>query len=166
MSVNRYKPYVMVLPEDRANRQLANGFLLALDQSVATAIQVLPEVGGWNEVLERFLSDHVAEMERFRGRFMVLLIDFDRKTERLDYAKGKIPEQLKERVFVLGAWTEPEDLKDLGSYETTGKAMATDCREGTDTAWGHDLLRHNAGEIARLREHVRPILFLPPKPVQ
>jgi hypothetical protein len=28
MSVNKYHPHVLVLPEDDANRQLANGFLL------------------------------------------------------------------------------------------------------------------------------------------
>jgi predicted ATPase len=28
-----------------------------------------------------------------------------------------------------------------------------------DMTWGHELLRHNAGELARLREHVPPILF-------
>jgi hypothetical protein len=31
MSVNKYLPHVLVLPEDDANRQMANGFFL--DQS-------------------------------------------------------------------------------------------------------------------------------------
>ena len=57
-------------------------------------------------------------------------------------------------------WTEPEALRAaLGSYETIGRALAKDCREGTDTTWEHRLLRHNSGEIGRLRERVRPILF-------
>ena len=91
---------------------------------------------------------------------MVLLIDFDGKEDRLEEAKAGIPGHLTDRVFVLGAWTEPEALKaDLGSYETIGLALAKDCREGTDTTWGHDLLRHNATELDRLRKHVRPILF-------
>ena len=63
-------------------------------------------------------------------------------------------------MFILSVLTEPEELKgSLGSYETIGTAMAKDCREGTDTTWGHALLRHNAGELVRLRERVRPILF-------
>lgn len=37
--------------------------------------------------------------------------------------------------------------------------MAEDCREGTNTMWDHELLRHNAGELERLRKRVRPILF-------
>ena len=49
--------------------------------------------------------------------------------------------------------TEPEDLKKaaLGPYETIGMLVAKDCREETDTTWGHGLLRHNADEIGGLR---------------
>lgn len=115
MSCNRYQPHVLVLPEDDANRQLANGFLM--DESLLTRnIQVLPEVGGWIEVLDHFKSDQVKYMDRYRNGFMVLLIDFDGKAERLQDAKKRIPERLAERVFILGALTEPEALKDdLGS---------------------------------------------------
>ena len=101
------------------------------------------------------------KMERCQYRFMVLLIDFDGKQERLTEAKAKIPAHLADRVFILGALSEPEALKqaNLRSYEEIGRALAEDCREGTDTIWGHDLLLHNASELDRLREHVRPILF-------
>lgn len=159
MSCNKYLPHVWVLPEDDANRQLANGFLT--DESLLTRnIQVLEEAGGWIEVLNHFNSDHVAGMERNTNRFMVLLIDFDNREERLQYAKARIPERLIDRVFILGSLSDPESLRaNLGSYETIGLAMARDCREGTETTWGRPLLRHNAGELERLRENVRPILF-------
>lgn len=122
---------------------------------------MLEEAGGWRRVLERFESDAAAFMDRYPNRFMVLLIDFDGNDGRLDDARNKIPERLRERVFILGAWTEPEDLKKagLGLYEEIGSAMAQDCREETDKIWGHALLKHNAAELARLREQVRPILF-------
>ena len=92
---------------------------------------------------------------------MVLLIDLDGIERRLGEAKAKIPEHLTDRVFILGALTSPEALKqaDLGSYEVIGSDMAKDCREGTDNIWGHQLLQHNASELDRLRERVRPILF-------
>jgi hypothetical protein len=159
MSVNKYLPHVLVLPEDDANRQLANGFLL--DQSLsARKIQVLEEAGGWKEVLERFKSVHVIEMQRYPERFIVLLIDFDGDLARLGAVQGAIPVQLVDRVFVLGALSEPEDLKaELGSYENIGLNMAKDCREDTEQIWAHRLLRHNAGELDRLRKSVRPILF-------
>ena len=161
MSVNKYLPHVFVLPEDDANRQLANGF--QLDQLLWTRrMQILEEAGGWQEVLSRFKSDHLLEMERYDQRYMVLLIDFDGKQERLNIVKDVIPTQLTERVFVLGALSNPEELRQnlgLGSYETIGLAMARDCRDGTELTWATDLLRHNAGEVERLRKCVRAILF-------
>ena len=139
MSVNKYQPHVLVLPEDDANRQLANGFLLDPFLS-SRKIQVLEEVGGWHQVLERFTSDHIVGMDRYPDRFMVLLIDFDGREDRLISAKGAIPNHLADRVFILGAWSEPEALRQagLGSYETIGLKMAKDCREETDATWGHD----------------------------
>ena len=97
-------------------------------------------------------------MEANPKSLMVLLIDFDGRKERLGEAKAVIPGQLIDRVFVLGVLTEPEDL-DGSSFEQIGRAMGEECREGGDAIWGHELLRHNAGEIDRLRERIWPILF-------
>jgi len=159
MSVNKYLPHVFVLPEDDANRQLANGFYD--DPLIATRrVQILPEAGGWQEVLNRFKVEHITDMDRYSTRFMVLLLDFDARDDRLKTAKAAIPSRLQDRVFILGVWTQPEELRvSLGSYETIGSAMARDCRENTDGTWTHPLLGHNAGELDRLRRHVRPILF-------
>jgi hypothetical protein len=159
MSVNKHLPHVLVLPEDDANGQLANGF--QLDPLLDTRrMQILEEAGGWREVLSRFQADHVAEMDRYGSRFMVLLIDFDSREDRLNEVRAAIPDHLRERVFVLGAWGQPEELRqNLGSYETIGLELAKDCRDNTEVTWGHNLLRHNAGELERLRIHVRPILF-------
>lgn len=160
MSGNRFQPHVQVLPEDDANSDLANGFLLELDPRVSRLLQVLPVSGGWRNVLNDFEANHVADMDRYAKCYMVLLIDFDDEEQRLTEAKGKIPERLRDRVFILGVLSEPEKLPaSLGSPETIGKAMAKDCRDGTDEIWGQPLLRNNASEISRLRQHVRPILF-------
>lgn len=159
MSVNKYLPHLLVLPEDDANRQMANGF--QLDEGLEIRrIQVLEEAGGWQKVLSCFEAVHLQEMDRYSCRFMVLLIDFDGRNERLDRAMAVIPERLKERVFVLGAWSEPEKLRqNLGSYETIGRSMAKDCRNNTEKTWTNPFLCHNAGELERLRKNVRPILF-------
>jgi hypothetical protein len=160
MSVNKDLEHVLILPEDDANRQLANGFWQEVDWSRQRRMQVLAEAGGWIEVLNLFKSQHVTGMDRYPKRFMVLLIDFDSEDDRLNNAKTAIPEHLADRVFVLGIWSEPEALKsDLGTYEKIGSGMAKDCREETDAIWGHDLLRHNSGELERLRKRVRSILF-------
>lgn len=160
MSVNPFKPHILVLPEDDANGRLATGFVLEVDSM--RQIQVLRVAGGWRRVLDIFKSQHVGAMEGCPSRFMVLLIDFDQRGERLEYARATIPEHLTDRVFVLGTWSNPEALKAaMGRvpYEIIGSALAKDCRDETDTTWNHDLLQHNASEVVRLREHVRPILF-------
>jgi hypothetical protein len=161
MSVNKDLPHVLVLPEDDANSQMATGFQLQLDPARMRQMQVLPVAGGWIKALDHFNFDLIAGMDRYQDRFMVLLIDFDGREERLQDVMARIPEQLKEPVFVLGTLSEPEDLRraGLGSYEKIGSALAQDCRDQTDTIWGHDLLRHNANELVRLNEHLRPILF-------
>lgn len=159
MSVNRFTEHVLVLPEDDANRQLVNGFLL---EEVSTRrIQVLEPAGGWLEVLDSFKSNHVAEMDRYPHRYMVLLIDFDGTVDRLTRAMQSIPDRLQNRVFIFGALNEPEGLKraGLGAYEEIGLGLAKDCREQTETVWGHQQLRHNAAEIQRCNPTLRNVLF-------
>lgn len=158
MGVNKHRPHVLVLPEDDANRQLALGFALSISMRFSRQIFVLPVAGGWTQVLERFLSDEAVDMERCPDRYMVLLIDFDGDEQRLADAKSRIPAHLMDRVFIVGVWSEPEDLK-IGSYEAVGSALARDCRDETDTTWSHPLLQNNATELSRLRRVVRPILF-------
>jgi hypothetical protein len=158
MSVNRRRPHVLVLPEDDANRQLANGFLLDL---ATRQMQILTEAGGWTRVLDCFESDHIVEMRRYGSRFMVLLIDFDDNLNRLQKVRDVIPQDLADRVFVLGALSEPEALRQakLGSYETIGKTMMADCRSGSQAIWDHELLYHNKEELNRLSQAVCGFLF-------
>lgn len=158
--VNRHRPHVLVLPEDDANRQLANGFVLSPHLRTRN-IRVLEEVGGWLEVLNRFRLDQIDGMQRYPSRFIILLIDFDQDGNRLSTAKAAVPQNLADRVFILGTLSEPEALKrdGLGSYETIGKALADDCYEGVDRTWSHPLLKHNHDELNRLRDPVYPILF-------
>lgn len=72
MAVNKFKPHILVLPEDDANRQLANGFFQNIP---STQIQVLPEAGGWLATCDNFRNNHISSMMNHSGRHMVLLID-------------------------------------------------------------------------------------------
>jgi hypothetical protein len=75
--------------------------------------------------------------------------------------KKIIPDQLRNRVFVIGAWSEPEDLRKarLGTFEEIGWKLAEDCRSDSKSTWGHELLKHNADEVDRMKSVLRPILF-------
>jgi hypothetical protein len=158
MGVNKNLPHIFVLPEDDANRQIANGFHQQVAQE--RQMQVLRPAGGWIKTLSVFESEYVAVMDRSPHSVVVMLIDFDNNHNRIAQVKAAIPERLGSRVFVLGSWSEPERLRpDLGNFETIGSKVADDCRDETHLTLGHELLRHNAGELARLREVVLPILF-------
>jgi hypothetical protein len=161
MSANKDQPHVLVLPEDDANRQLAFGFYLQIDLNRQRRMQILRPAQGWIKVADEFVSVHVREMRACPLRFMVLLLDFDSDIERLERVRARVPADLTERVFIIGALSDPEALRQAihRSPEKIGSALAQDCREDTDTIWGHELLRHNASELDRLRRDVRPILF-------
>ncbi|MEH2194658.1 MAG: hypothetical protein V7K98_18715 [Nostoc sp.] len=160
MSINHYQPHVFVLPEDDANRQIVNGFILDLNLN-SRAIQVLPPAGGWKKVVEKFTNDYASTMRQYPQRMIILLIDFDEDKDRLTYVKHQIPDDLKNRVFVLGVLSEPESLRrDINkSFEKIGEALAKDCSDKTNELWEHDLLIHNNTELDRLISSVKPFLF-------
>lgn len=160
MSVNIYKPHVLVVPEDSADRDIVNGFLL--DSSIKQRnIQVLPPEGGWRKVLD-FASDHVEKLRKYQNRHLVLLIDFDGYVEdRQRQFRERIPEDVRDRVFLFGTLSEPESLKSACgiSFEDIGKKLASECSDDGDDLWGHELLKHNASERDRLNARVKSILF-------
>jgi hypothetical protein len=160
MSINKHRLHILVLPEDDANRQIANGFILDLNLN-SRAIQVLPEARGWKDVVEKFTNDYVSTMRQYPNRMIALLIDFDEHEERLSYVKDQIPDDLESRVFVLGVLSEPESLRrDINKdFENIGKALAKDCSDNTNELWGHTLLKHNKIELDRMILSVKPFLF-------
>ncbi|WP_414548754.1 hypothetical protein [Anabaena sp. CCY 0017] len=160
MSINKNKPHLFILPEDDANRQIANGFIQDLNVN-ARAIQILPIANGWKKVVDKFMNDHVRKMRQYPQSMMVLLLDFDECEDRLIYVESHIPEDIKNRVFVLGVQSNPESLKrDIQkSFETIGESLATDCSENKNELWGHPLLIHNKTELERMIVSVKPFLF-------
>ncbi|WP_414576367.1 hypothetical protein [Anabaena sp. CCY 9402-a] len=151
MKINRYIPHIIVLPEDRANEEIANGFIQAPKVNY-NIIQVERPAGGWTKVLDKFTENHVPELRIYSQRMIVLLIDFDKREDRLSYVENKIPEELKNRVFVLGVQSNPESLKrDINkTFEDIGDALAKDCSDKNNELWGHDLLKHNKTELDRM----------------
>jgi hypothetical protein len=160
VGVNKDLDHVLVLPEDKANGDIATGFQLEVPFECYRQMQILKPAGGWLAVLSVFNSEHVNAMQAYPRRYMVLLIDSDGEKDRIDKVTAKIPTHLRDRVFILGSLVDPEALKaEIGSYETIGRALAADCRQGTSDTWNHQLLIHNQSEVERLRAMARQILF-------
>lgn len=157
--INKYKPHMLILPEDDANRQIANGFELTSTLNL-NRFQILPVAGGWGGVRDSFEHAHNQAMKRFEHRLMLLLVDFDQQHDRRDQVFRNVSQHIEARVFILGAWSEPEDLRsDLGSFEQIGEKIGQSCLDECDEVWQHPLLSHNLPEFRRLAERVSPFLF-------
>ena len=160
--MNRYKPHVLVIPEDDANRQLVLGFQLHYLVR-EDLIHVERPARGWTNVRDFFLRDHQPLMRKFPDRFVVLLLDFDGDINRGEEIRGVIDQELQARVFILGALSEPEVLKSsVGEhYDAIGTRLAGDCREEMTEAnlWSHQLLRQNQVELQRARQVLSGFLF-------
>jgi len=163
MGFNRYRPHVLILPEDSANSQIATGFLLSLETFALAKLRILPVGRGWQKCLDQFATTELPGMNLYPHRHLIILIDFDGEKARRDFVMSCVPADLKNRVFVLGSLTNPEELKraQLGNYEEIGSRLAQDCRARTNLVWSHELLEHNASELDRLRETIWPILEEP-----
>lgn len=160
--VNAFTPHVLVLPEDAANCELVNGFLLNLSVCERN-IKLLAPSGGWSKVLVDF-ERRIPELRKFSERRIILLIDFDNDFQnRHRIVLEKIPEDLMDRVFLLGMAKEPEKLRsELGkSFESIGESLAEECdgEQRTISLWNNSQLRHNQPELLRLQNLVKPILF-------
>jgi len=170
MSVNNHKPHLIVLAEDDANRQMAHAFLLEIRGRMPEPrqIEVLrkrtkkPAKDGWLKTIEeKFVKDQIPVMYQYPRQMTLLLIDFDEQPRRLEYIQKQIPEDLNSRVFILGVWSEPEQLKkNLGqSFEKIGESLAQACINDSNELWQHDLLKHNLNEVSRMKPLINPLLF-------
>ena len=161
MSVNKFLPHVFVVPEDRADEELANGFVQH-DQVDGRQVQVLRPADGWPGVLEKFTTQYISYLRNHSEGYVILLIDFDAKyKDQRDRFDKAVPDDLKKRVFVVGAKETPELLRQaLGErLEDIGLSLADDCYKGTVDVWGHDHLKHNEPDRLQLVQTVKSILF-------
>lgn len=159
--MNKYAPHVYVIPEDDADRQIADGFVLHPRVREAR-IQVVPPAGGWSKVLKTFQDEYLPRLRDYPDAHVVMLIDFDGRVEtrKADFEQ-EIPVDFKIRVFVIGTKHTPEALKKEArkSFEDIGRSLADDCAEGAAELWGHEQLSHNDVDRRRLMETVKPFLF-------
>jgi len=161
VSINKFKPHVLVIPEDGADRQLANGFQQYFAVNFR-AIEIKKEAGGWLHVLDVFEQEMVRYLRNYPNGHVVMLIDFDEKGEaRRSKCEQRIPEDLKHRVFLIGTSDSPEDLKkELKlTLEGIGHALAEDCNKDDLGRWAHPHLVHNLPELQRMMPIIKPIIF-------
>lgn len=157
MSVNREKWHLLIKPEDDANREIAIGFLNALDYAQQSKIQVDRPAGGYLKALE-FIQ--TAQLERFPLRRVLILIDFDNSVELRKHLVERFA-SVSDRVFVLGSRPEAEDMRrELSCHlEECGETVAKACLARKCEVWQLESLKHNANVLARLCPEIYRELF-------
>ncbi len=158
MNVNKERPHLLILPEDDAAREVANGFRLMANG----AMRVLGVAGGWPRVLSEFGRTYIAYLRKYAGAHLVLFIDFDTEfPARFALFQSAIPSDIADRVYVLGASDEVETLvKQVKlNKEKIGMALAEECRKQAIQLWGCAELQHNAPEVQRVCLSAHEFLF-------
>ena len=157
MGCNHEKWHLFIKPEDDANRQIVNGFVMKLSMEAQSKIHVDKPANGYHKALE-FIRD--ANLERYPQRRLLVVIDYDRSVElrqRLvnDYAA------ICDRVFVLGAQRDAEALKRSlqKSFAKCGAAIADDCASCACELWNNSTLNHNREFLDRLCPEIARELF-------
>lgn len=162
MSVNRELPHLYVIPEDDADKDIVNGFIYNLNVK-RSAIQVLPVAGGWPKVAKYLAADTGLHrhMDKYPECRVAAVIDFDGDVQRAEAVRTDVPEGFRQRVFIIGVLSEPEELRKATAktLEQIGDTLAEECAGENRLLWNHDLLKHNACELAKLEASVRDFLF-------
>jgi len=153
MSLNRYRPHLVVLPEDDAYRQLMNGVKLAPSVN-ALCIEVHKPLRGWEKVLGA-MTDWAPSLDRFPEMHLLLLIDFDNDftTRYQRFVEQSRQIGCFDRTFLLGIdHREAEDLKraQRNSFESLGKSLVEGCPDRTSPLWNEAHLGCNRPEIERM----------------
>lgn len=150
MSINIYREHVIVVPEDEADRQLANGF--EQHHSVRhRTIQIMPIAGGWPALFDLFRKEYASYVRKYPKAHIVLIVDFDDDIEsrlrQYDRVLSEFPDRAvwENRVYLLGATKDPEQLSSHLKLTKTqiGLQLAEECERGEFDLWNHELLAHN-----------------------
>ncbi len=159
MSANVYQPHLLVIPEDKANQDIINGFLLRVESN-ERQLQVLDLANGWSKGKDKLLDLSEGHLKKYKNAHALLLIDHDGDSARGSNIKALISDDVKDRVFVIGVLSEPEKLKSANQkYEQIGGLIADGCKANNSDFWQQELLVHNLEEVRRLSEAVHDLFF-------
>jgi hypothetical protein len=140
---------------------MVNGFSTLLEIN-ERQFYVYDLARGWERGKETLLKLSKGYMREYPSSYALLIVDFDRNAHRGSEIKNQIPEEVRDRVFVVGVLNEPVNLKNSTGmkFEQLGLQIAEGCKDSNIDFWERqELLAHNVDEIRRLSKAVRNLFF-------
>lgn len=161
MSVNREKPYLIVLFEDGAYKDLFMGFEFSMQKQISPR----SVCGGFDKVCLELTDEKsilLKELNKFPKAYVLALIDADldncpdSQIGKIEKLKQKIDEKYIDRVFIIGSKIEAEDIKQViigqGKWKTVSQKLEDSCKNDNCQLWQDEMLKHNLDEISRLKQ--------------
>jgi hypothetical protein len=155
MSVNYYTKHLYVILEDEEYQKIMTGVNLSLNVN-DQVIKICNFSDGWGKVFKD-LENSIRLLNRFRDRYILLLMDFDYAFEdRIKEFRMLIPTEFTNRIFILGI--DNKESEDLAKYfkckaEEVGKKLVENCPTSDLLNWKNTYLKCNLPEIERMREN-------------
>jgi hypothetical protein len=140
---------------------MVNGFSTLLEIN-ERQFYVYDLARGWERGKETLLKLSKGYMREYPSSYALLIVDFDGNAHRGSEIKNQIPEEVRDRVFVVGVLNEPENLKNSTGmkFEQLGLQIAEGCKDSNIDFWERqEPLAHNVDEIRRLSKAVRNLFF-------
>lgn len=162
MGVNYEKNHLYVILEDAPYREILNG--TKMTNFNYNLVKVKNPSRGWKAVFEDF-DNSIPLLRKYQHRHTLLLMDFDDEdkssennfTRRLKTFNDLIPNEFKDRVFILGVnHKESEALIKLfktPDFEKIGKILVENCPKSDLSNWKNIHLECNLPEIERMKEN-------------
>lgn len=158
MSVNRYQPYLIVLFEDQAYKDIFLGFEMFDHKQIS----MKPVFQGFDDVFFQLTnSDSLTskELRQYNSSYVLALIDADLDSQsesKINQLRDALPNEYKDRIFIMGSKYEAEHIKraiiNEGKWEKISQKLENSCRAGDCKLWEDEMLKHNIGEIISLKK--------------
>ncbi len=161
MSVNLFKPHLVILPEDEKNRDIALAVQRHLPRAFANQIKIENPLRGWLKTLDAI--DLVYQPNKDE-QYIVAVIDFDDNLEERHQMIAKRFEENgynKGHVFVIGAKSEAENVWQMPILQDkTLRLENEDYLKFTDRFWTSDQLVHNRATLEALCQMVHKVFHV------
>lgn len=161
MSANREKPYLIILCEDSAYKDLFMGFEFSMQKQIS----LKPVCDGFSGVCTQLTNNKsvlLKELDKYPKAYVLALIDADldnhphSQKSKIDELKAAIDSKYQDRVFIMGSKIEAEHIKQAiigqGEWKTVSQKLEYSCQNDHCQLWKSEMLKHNLDEITRLKQ--------------